>query len=252
MQKETAKRVPAHVAIIMDGNGRWAKKKMQNRIFGHRNAIEAVRAATEAAAESGVKYLTLYTFSEENWQRPQAEVNGLMELLADAILKETPTLLKNGIRLQCIGHTESLPANVQKKLQECIDRTAGDTTMTLILALSYSGKWEITEAFKKFGADVQQGKQDPAKCTPEIVESYLSTAGIPAPDLLIRTGGDKRISNFMLWQMAYTEFYFMDLLWPDFRKLHFAEALEDFCARERRYGKTSEQVSHKGTTNTKA
>jgi len=240
MQKGEENKIPVHVAIIMDGNGRWAKRRMQNRIFGHRNAIEAVRAATEAAAESGVKYLTLYTFSEENWQRPTAEINGLMELLADAILQETPTLLKNGVRLQYIGHIDSLPASVRKKLQECVDRTAGGATMTLILALSYSGKWDITEAFRKYAADVQQGKQDPARCTPEVVESYLSTAGIPAPDLLIRTGGDQRISNFMLWQMAYTEFYFMDLLWPDFRKPHFAKALDEFNRRERRYGKVIE------------
>ena len=240
MQKKEERKIPVHVAVIMDGNGRWAKRRMQNRIFGHRNAIEAVRAVTEAAAESGVKYLTLYTFSEENWQRPTAEVNGLMELLADAILRETPTLLKNGIRLQYIGRIDSLPASVRKKLQECAHRTAGGSTMTLILALSYSGKWDITEAFRRYAADVQQGTQNPAHCTSEVVENYLSTAGIPAPDLLIRTGGDQRISNFMLWQMAYTEFYFMDLLWPDFRKPHFAEALDEFNRRERRYGKVSE------------
>jgi undecaprenyl diphosphate synthase len=211
----------------MDGNGRWAKRRLQNRIFGHRNAIRAVRETAEIAAETGVRYLTLYTFSEENWQRPQAEVNGLMELLVDAIQKETPTLLKNNIRLQYIGCIDSLPATVREKLQQCINKTAAGSAMALTLALSYSGKWDITEACKRCAAAVQQGTLAIADITAATVENCLSTAGIPAPDLLIRTGGEQRISNFMLWQMAYTEFYFTKVLWPDFSKQHFMDALKE-------------------------
>jgi len=242
MQQSSFENTPAHVAVIMDGNGRWAKRRLQNRVFGHKNAIQAVRETTEAAVETGVKYLTLYTFSEENWQRPQAEVNGLMELLVDAIKAETPTLLKNGVRLQCIGNTVSLPAAVQEKLQQCINDTAVGKNLTLILALSYSGRWDIAQAFQRFAADVRQGKQVGSEISADTVEQYLSTAGIPAPDLLIRTGGEQRISNFMLWQIAYTELYFTETLWPDFRKQHFTAALEEYSQRERRYGKTSEQI----------
>ncbi|MDR0729455.1 MAG: di-trans,poly-cis-decaprenylcistransferase [Prevotellaceae bacterium] len=238
----TPEKIPTHVAVIMDGNGRWAKRRMQNRIFGHRNAIAAVRDTVECAAETGVQYLTLYTFSEENWQRPAMEVNGLMELLADAIRNETPTLLKNGIRLQYIGRHDMLPAGVRAKLQECVDRTTAGHTMTLILALSYSGKWDITEAFKHYAADVAQGKCRLSECTSGTIDGYLATAGIPVPDLLIRTGGEQRISNFMLWQLAYTELYFTNILWPDFRKPHFREALQEYSRRERRYGKTGEQI----------
>jgi undecaprenyl diphosphate synthase len=230
-------KAPAHVAVIMDGNGRWAKRRLQNRIFGHRNAIRAVRETAEAAAETGVRYLTLYTFSEENWQRPQAEVNGLMELLAEAIQKETPTLLKNNIRLHRIGRMDLLPAAVREKLQQCANETAGGTAMTLTLALSYSGKWDITEACKRCAAAVQQGELAAEEITAAAIESRLSTAGMPAPDLLIRTGGEQRISNFMLWQTAYTEFYFTDALWPDFTKQHFADALKEYSRRERRYGR---------------
>jgi undecaprenyl diphosphate synthase len=245
MKTQSLDKIPAHVAVIMDGNGRWAKRRMQNRIFGHRNALAAVRDTVECAAETGVKYLTLYTFSEENWHRPAREVNGLMELLADAIRNETPTLLKNGIRLQCIGNRTTLPESVREKLQECIDRTAGGSTMTLVLALSYSGRWDIVEAFARYAADVAWGKTAPTACTSDTIADYLSTAGMPDPDLLIRTGGEQRISNFMLWQTAYTELYFTDVLWPDFRKPHFIEALQEYNRRERRYGKTSEQVKKK-------
>ncbi|MDR0667407.1 MAG: di-trans,poly-cis-decaprenylcistransferase [Prevotellaceae bacterium] len=245
MPETRPEKIPAHVAVIMDGNGRWATRRMKNRIFGHRNAIEAVRATVEYAVETGVKFLTLYTFSEENWQRPAMEVEGLMALLADAIRNETPTLLKNGVRLQCIGHRDALPTGVQAKLQECIDRTAAGRAMTLILALSYSGKWDLTEAFKRYAADVAQGRRRLSDCSPAVVDDYLATAGIPVPDLLIRTGGEQRISNFMLWQMAYTELYFTDVLWPDFRKPHFREALQEYNRRERRYGKTSEQIERR-------
>jgi undecaprenyl diphosphate synthase len=238
-------KIPAHVAVIMDGNGRWAKRRLQNRIFGHRNALQAVHETVETAAGAGVRYLTLYTFSEENWQRPAAEVNGLMELLIDAIEKETPTLLQNGIRLQHIGRTDLLPAAVHEKLQQCIHRTSGGTTMTLTLALSYSGKWDLTEACKRCAEAVRQGELAMAELTAERLEHYLSTAGMPAPDLLIRTGGEQRLSNFMLWQMAYTEFYFTETLWPDFRKHHFTDALKEYARRERRYGKTGEQTARR-------
>jgi undecaprenyl diphosphate synthase len=237
---------PSHVAVIMDGNGRWAKRRLQNRIFGHRNAIRAVRETVEVAAEIGVRYLTLYTFSEENWQRPQAEVNGLMDLLVDAIQKETPTLLENNIRLQYIGCIDLLPAAVRDKLQQCINKTAAGATMTLTLALSYSGKWDITEACKRCATAVQQGQLKVAEITAATVENYLSTAGTPPPDLLIRTGGEQRLSNFMLWQTAYTEFYFTNVLWPDFSKQHFLDALKEYNRRERRYGKTSEQLTDLG------
>ena len=236
---------PLHVAVIMDGNGRWAKRRLQNRIFGHRNAIRAVRETVETAAETGVRYLTLYTFSEENWQRPQAEVNGLMELLVDAIQKETPTLLENNIRLQYIGCIDLLPAAVREKLQQCINETAAGATMTLTLALSYSGKWDITEACKRCAADVRQGRLAVTGVTAATIENYLSTAGMPPPDLLIRTGGEQRLSNFMLWQTAYTELYFTNVLWPDFSKRHFLHAIEEYHRRERRYGKISEQIEIK-------
>ena len=228
---------PVHVAVIMDGNGRWAKRRLKNRVFGHRNAIRAVRETVETAAGAGIRYLKLYTFSEENWQRPQAEVNGLMELLVEAIQKETPTLLENSIRLQYIGCTDLLPAMVREKLQQCIDETAAGATMTLTLALSYSGKWDITEACKRCAAAVQQGELATTDITAATVENYLSTASMTAPDLLIRTGGEQRLSNFMLWQMAYTEFYFTGVLWPDFSKQHFLDALKEYSRRERRYGK---------------
>lgn len=243
MPETRPEKIPAHVAVIMDGNGRWAKRRMQNRIFGHRNAIEAVRATVEYAVETGVKFLTLYTFSEENWQRPATEIDGLMELLADAIRNETPTLLKNGVRLQCIGRRDALPAGVQAKLQEAIDRTAAGQSMTLILALSYSGKWDLMEAFKRYADDVATGRRRLSDCSPAVLDDYLATAGMPVPDLLIRTGGEQRISNFMLWQMAYTELYFTDVLWPDFRKPHFREALLEYNRRERRYGKTGDQLA---------
>ncbi|MDR2359492.1 MAG: isoprenyl transferase [Prevotellaceae bacterium] len=235
--------IPSHVAVIMDGNGRWAKRRLQNRIFGHRNAIRAVRETVETAAETGVRYLTLYTFSEENWQRPQAEVNGLMELLIDAIQKETPTLLENNIQLRYIGCIDLLPAAVREKLQQCINETAGGATMTLTLALSYSGKWDIAEACKRCATAVQQGELAVAEITAATIENCLSTAGTPPPDLLIRTGGEQRLSNFMLWQTAYTEFYFTDVLWPDFSKQHFLDALKEYNRRERRYGRTSEQLT---------
>jgi len=235
--------IPQHVAIIMDGNGRWAKRQGMKRIFGHRHAVEAVRAAITTAGEMGVKYLSLYTFSEENWNRPQEEIEGLMDLLIESIRKETPELNKNNVRLDCIGDTASLPPKVQVKLQECINNTKSNTGLTVLLALSYSGRWDILQAVKRYTTDtLQQGTV--SELTAGTFGQYLSTAGIPEPDLLIRTGSEKRISNFFLWQMAYTEFYFSDILWPDFRKKDFLDAINEYNKRERRFGLTGDQVKN--------
>ena len=231
-------RVPEHVAIIMDGNGRWAMKQKHERLFGHQSAMTAVRQAVEAAVQLGVKYLTLYTFSTENWNRPQAEVDGLMELLIKAVKEETKTLMDNNVRLQTIGDMNRIPERSRKKLQECIDQTAGNTSTTLVLALSYSSRWEIAEALKQI---CREGVR-PEEIDEETLRRYLSTRDYPDPDLLIRTGGELRGSNFLLWQMAYTEFYFSDLLWPDFRHEHFYEAVYDYQQRQRRFGKTEAQV----------
>lgn len=236
-------RVPQHVAIIMDGNGRWAKKQGLNRIFGHQNAITSVREATEAAAELGVKYLTLYTFSTENWDRPQAEVNALMELLVKSIESETPTLNKNGIRLISIGDKSRLPKSVARRLQSCIDETKDNTHMTLILALSYSSRWEMLEAVKQISAQVASGEISVNAIDDKLFASKLTTANIPDPDLLVRTSGEQRISNFLLWQIAYSELYFTDVFWPDFRKADFFKAIMSYQARERRFGKTGEQIA---------
>jgi len=240
---ENRQLIPQHVAIIMDGNGRWAKRQGMKRIFGHRSAVEAVRAAITTAGELGVQYLSLYTFSEENWKRPQEEIDGLMELLIDAIRKETPELNKNNVRLDCIGDTASLPPKVQVKLQECINNTRKNTGLTVLLALSYSGRWDILQAVKGYTADALKANQA-LELTAEGFEQYLSTGGIPNPDLLIRTGGEKRISNFLLWQMAYTEFYFSDILWPDFRKENFLDAINEYNKRERRFGQTGDQIKN--------
>jgi undecaprenyl diphosphate synthase len=235
--------IPAHVAVIMDGNGRWAKQRGGLRVFGHQSAITAVRETVEEAAEIGVKYLTLYAFSTENWNRPALEVMALMQLLVHTIRQETATLLKNSIRLQAIGDTRSLPANCQRELAEAIELTKAGTRMTLLLALSYSGRWDLTQAAQRMAADVAAGRLQSANITEATVGSYLVTAGIPDPELLIRTSGEQRISNFLLWQMAYTELYITDLLWPDFRRQHFREAIQAYQRRERRFGKTSEQLA---------
>ncbi|WP_044000793.1 isoprenyl transferase [Hymenobacter swuensis] len=235
--------IPAHVAVIMDGNGRWAKQKGGLRIFGHQNAITAVRETVEAAAEAGVRYLTLYAFSTENWSRPAHEVMALMQLLVHTIRKETPTLLKNNIRLQAIGQIENLPASCQKELAEAIELTKSGSGTTLLLALSYSGRWDLTQATKRMAIEVAAGRLHPENITENTVAGFLSTAGIPDPELLIRTSGEQRISNFLLWQLAYTELFITDLLWPDFRREHFYEALRAYQQRERRFGKTSEQLT---------
>jgi undecaprenyl diphosphate synthase len=234
--------LPKHVAVIMDGNGRWAKQRGGLRIFGHQSAITAVRETVEAAAELGIQYLTLYAFSTENWNRPQYEVNALMQLLVSTIGKETATLLKNNIRLQTIGNTASLPASCQKELRQAMEETRHCTRMTLVLALSYSGRWDILQATKAIARAVQEGKLRPDEITEESYSSFLNTAGMPDPELLIRTSGEQRISNFLLWQLAYTELYITDLLWPDFRKENLYEALLAYQGRERRFGKTSEQL----------
>jgi undecaprenyl diphosphate synthase len=235
-------RVPEHVAIIMDGNGRWAKQRGNQRIFGHKNGVKAVKAATEAAGEIGVKYLTLYAFSTENWNRPKSEVDALMGLLVDTINSEMETLLKNGIRVLTIGDRSMLPPDVQRKLNDVIVRTASCTTITTVLALNYGSRLEITEAVKKIAIDAQQGKLSAEQITPVTISDYLYTANIPDPALLIRTSGELRLSNFLLWQLAYTELYFTPVLWPDFTKDDFFKAIIDYQKRERRFGKTSEQL----------
>lgn len=234
--------LPKHIAIIMDGNGRWAKEKGKLRIFGHQNGVKAVRDTVESAAEIGIKHLTLYAFSTENWNRPKLEVNALMELLVATISKETKTLMENNIRLNAIGDLGQLPSSCYRELQEAMEKTKGNTRMTLHLALSYSSKWEITSAIKKIAQEVKEGTLDINTITDNTLDNYLTTAGIPDPELLIRTSGEHRISNFLLWQIAYSEFYFTDKLWPDFRKEDLCDAIIDYQSRERRFGKTSEQV----------
>jgi undecaprenyl diphosphate synthase len=237
------KNIPSHVAVIMDGNGRWAKQRGGLRVFGHQSAITAVRETVEEAAELGVRFLTLYAFSTENWNRPALEVMALMQLLVHTIRQETATLLKNSIRLEAIGDISTLPSNCQRELAEAMELTKAGTRMTLVLALSYSGRWDLAQAAKRIAADVASGQLQPADVTEATVSRYLVTANMPDPELLIRTSGEQRISNFLLWQLAYTELYITDLLWPDFRKQHFQDAIRAYQRRERRFGKTSEQVA---------
>lgn len=236
-------RIPTHIAVIMDGNGRWAKQHGKERIYGHINGVESVRAITEAATAIGVRYLTLYTFSTENWNRPQAEIDGLMELLVENIARETPTFHRNNIRLLAIGDTAALPGKARTRLDRCIAETAANTGMTLVLALSYSARWEITRAARLIAEDARRGTLSPDSVTDQTVASYLATAAIPDPDLLIRTSGELRLSNFLLWQLAYTELYFTDIFWPDFREQQFYQAILNYQQRERRFGKTSEQIA---------
>ncbi|NDV47220.1 isoprenyl transferase [Paludibacter sp. 221] len=230
-------RLPQHIAIIMDGNGRWAKERGFDRIVGHQNGVVSVRETTEAAAEIGIKYLTLYAFSTENWGRKKEEVDALMELLVDTIEKETPTLNKNNVRLLTIGDLKRLPEGAAKKMAKCLDDTAGNTGLSLVLALSYSSRWEITNAVKEICEEVKDGKLNPDDITADVISRHLDTKSIPDPDLLIRTSGELRISNFLLWQLAYTELYFTDVNWPDFRKENLYEAIYNFQQRERRFGK---------------
>jgi undecaprenyl diphosphate synthase len=236
-------KIPQHIAIIMDGNGRWAKQQGEDRIFGHHEGVNSVREIVEAAAEIGVNYLTLYAFSTENWNRPKEEVDALMELLVATISMETPQLHKNGVKLEAIGDLKSLPVSCFNELQESIHTTKNNTRLTLILALSYSSKWEITNSVKEIAEQVTAGTLKPNEITEEIISSHLCTTKYPDPELMIRTSGEHRISNFLLWQLAYAEFYFTDTLWPDFRKKEFFEAIQAYQSRERRFGKTSEQIS---------
>jgi undecaprenyl diphosphate synthase len=235
-------RLPAHIAVIMDGNGRWAKVQGQDRLFGHYHGVESVRQVVEGCAELGVKYLTLYAFSTENWDRPEQEVSGLMDLLVETIRKEVPTLNKNKIRLQVIGNTGLLPEKTKTVLAEAIGETEANTGMTLIMALSYSSRWEITEAARLLSLDVKSGKLDPSTIDQACFQRYLGTRTYPDPELMIRTSGEHRVSNFLLYQLAYAELYFTPVLWPDFRKEHLYGAILDFQSRERRFGKTSEQL----------
>jgi len=234
--------IPRHVAVIMDGNGRWAELHEKDRIFGHQQGVDAVRSIVEGAGESGVEYLTLYAFSTENWDRPKEEVNALMSLLVHAIVQETGNLNEKNVKMLAIGDLASLPPDVQLKLAEAIQSTSSNTGLNLILALSYSGRWEILEAVKKIVRNVKSGEVKENLINEAMFAGFLSTGGIPDPELLIRTSGEYRISNFLLWQIAYSEFYFTPILWPDFRKENLFEAILDFQHRERRFGKTSEQI----------
>lgn len=235
--------LPRHIAVIMDGNGRWAKKKGALRIFGHRNAVQAVRDVTEGCGEIGIKYLTLYAFSTENWSRPKDEIEGLMELLVNTLKQEISTLMDNQVKLITIGDTSNLPVECQKNLQWAKDKTANNSGLKLILALSYSGRWELVRAVKAIAAEVKSGKISEDKIDEKLIEQHLQTAGVPDPELLIRTSGEMRVSNFLLWQIAYTELYITPTLWPDFRKENLYEAIWAYQQRERRFGKTSEQLN---------
>lgn len=234
--------IPVHVAIIMDGNGRWAEKQGKARAFGHERGVESVKSVVEGAGEIGIKYLTLYAFSTENWDRPKNEIDALMELLVQAIEMETESLMKNNVRLSTIGNINAMPTKVKEKLEGCIHVLDSNTGLNLVLALSYSSKWEIISAIKKLAQDTLDKKIKPEVITNELFEGYLNTAEIPDPELLIRTSGEYRISNFLLWQIAYSELYFTEKLWPDFRKEDLLKAVLDFQNRERRFGKTREQL----------
>lgn len=235
-------RLPQHVAIIMDGNGRWAKQRGKFRTFGHKHGVTSVRETAESAAELGIKFLTLYAFSTENWNRPRAEVNALMRLLVQTIHKETKTLHENKIRLMAIGELDALPSVTRKELEDAINETAVHDKMAMILALSYSSRWEILNAVKKIATSVEKGEVSVNEIDQGLFESQLTTSQFPDPELLIRTSGEYRISNFLLWQIAYAELYFSPKMWPDFRKEDLYKAIVDYQNRERRFGKTSEQI----------
>ena len=242
-EKIDPKRLPLHIAVIMDGNGRWAKQRGKLRVFGHESGVTAVRETAEACAEIGVKYLTLYAFSTENWNRPKMEIDALMNLLVKTLNKETKTLMDNNIRLGAIGDLTQLDPQCREQLQETMDITSGNNKMEMSLALSYSSRWEIIEATRKIAEMVKSGQLKPEEISQELFSSMLTTKNIPDPELLIRTSGENRISNFLLWQIAYAELYFTPVLWPDFRREHLYEAIYDFQHRERRFGKISEQLN---------
>ena len=236
-------RIPKHIAVIMDGNGRWAKKKGKFRVFGHQHGVQAVREVAEGCAELGVEYLTLYAFSTENWNRPKIEVNALMTLLVKTIKKETETLMKNDIRLTTIGQIDSLPSDCREELRQAIETTRNNKRMTLILALSYSAKWDIVNSVRHIAKQYKAGEIELEDINEQLISGSLSTKAIPDPDLMIRTSGEHRLSNYLLWELAYSEFYFTDVLWPDFRKENLHKAIKVYQQRERRFGKTGEQVA---------
>lgn len=245
MNQPAAQKIPQHIAIIMDGNGRWAKQQGKARIYGHHAGVEAVRKVVEACTEFGVKYLTLFAFSTENWKRPEEEVNALMELLVRTIRKETPELDKNNVRIGMIGDGHSLPAACVNELEEAMQITSKNTGLNLILALSYSGRWEIANALKQISIKIENGELNSADINEQLISAHLNTAHIPDPELMIRTSGEHRISNYLLWQSAYTEFYFTETLWPDFDKDELVKAIKDYQNRERRFGQTTEQIQLK-------
>ncbi len=236
-------KLPKHIAVIMDGNGRWAKQKGMPRIFGHKNGVKAVKEITEAAAKIGIEYLTLYAFSTENWNRPAIEVDALMRLLVETIKKEINDLNKNGIRLNAIGDISKLPPRSKTALEEAIEETKANSKMVLNLALNYSAKWEIVNAVQKIATSVQNGDLNVSNIDADYFSQQLETAGMPDPELLIRTSGEKRISNYLLWQLAYTELLFLDIYWPDFKESHLIDCIIEYQNRERRFGKTSEQLT---------
>lgn len=236
-------RLPRHIALIMDGNGRWAKEHGMPRVYGHRNGVKAVREVSEAAAELGVEYLTLYAFSTENWGRPKLEINALMRLLVETVYQETNTLNENNIRLRAIGEIDRLPRATRQALLEGIENTRDNTRMTLVLALNYSGRWDLAQATRHLAEEVAAGIRTADSIDQNAIAQALSTAGMPDPELLIRTSGEARISNFLLWQLAYAELYFSPVFWPEFRKNHLYEAIVDYQSRERRFGKISEQIA---------
>ena len=245
-------RLPAHIAIIMDGNGRWAKEKGEDRLYGHLHGVESVRNIVEGAAELGIKYLTLYAFSTENWDRPQNEVSGLMELLVDTIRNEVPTLNKNNIKLHVIGDIDMLPDAAKHELKAALNETGKNTGLNLIMALSYSSRWEIANAIKQIALDVKQDKLPVDEINQDTIKQYLTTKAFPDPELMIRTSGEYRISNFLLYQLAYAELYFTPTLWPDFRKENLYAAILDYQSRERRFGKTGEQIKNGESSNTQS
>lgn len=236
-------RLPRHVAMIMDGNGRWAKQRGQERSAGHYEGVSSVRRVTELSSDLGIEYLTLYAFSTENWNRPKEEVDILMHLIGIAIERETPDLVRNNVHLRLIGEIDRMPAEAYDRLHRCEVATEHCDGLTLTLALSYSSRWELTHAARMMAKEAKEGRLDPDDINENTIEAYLATAGMPDPDLLIRTGGDTRVSNYLLWQIAYSELYFTPLLWPDFGKEAYADALIDYQSRERRFGKTSEQLT---------
>jgi undecaprenyl diphosphate synthase len=242
LQQIDKTKLPRHIAIIMDGNGRWAEEQGQERLYGHFHGVESVRNIVEGCAELGIEYLTLYAFSTENWDRPQPEVEGLMTLLVETIRNEVPTLCKNNIRLHVIGELSMLPDFARTALQEALDLTAANTGLNLVMALSYSSRWELVNAVKNIAKDVKAGKIEPETITQDTLQQYLSTSNLPDPELMIRTSGEYRISNFLLYQLAYAELYFTNTRWPDFRKENLYEAIIDFQNRERRFGKISQQI----------